>query len=34
MFVVDTHTGFVQIYDNPQGVAFAPLQDTKAFVCP
>jgi hypothetical protein len=34
MTVVDTHTGAVEIYDNPLGVAFAPLQDTKAFACP
>lgn len=34
MTVVDTRTGAVEIYDNPQGVAFAPLQDTKAFACP
>jgi V8-like Glu-specific endopeptidase len=34
MTVVDTQTGAVQIYDNPPGVAFAPLQDTKAFACP
>jgi hypothetical protein len=34
MTVVDTHTGTVEIYDNPQNVAFAPLQDTKAFACP
>jgi lysyl endopeptidase len=32
--VTDTHTGTVEIYDNPIGVAFAPLQDTKAFACP
>jgi hypothetical protein len=34
MTVVDTRTGAVQIYDNPQGAAFEPLQDTNAFVCP
>ncbi len=34
MTVVDTHTGAVEIYDNPLGTAFAPLQDTKAFACP
>ena len=34
MTVVDTRTGAVEIYDNPLGVAFAPLQDTKAFACP
>lgn len=34
MTVVDTQTGAVEIYDNPPGVPFAPLQDTKAFACP
>ena len=34
--VVDSETGAEYIQDNPQGVAFAPIQDTKAFVasCP
>jgi hypothetical protein len=32
--VEDTVSGAVQIYDNPLGTAFAPLQDTQAFPCP
>ncbi len=32
--VTDTATGVVRTYSNPQGTAFAPLQDTSAFVCP
>jgi predicted enzyme related to lactoylglutathione lyase len=31
--VVDTQTGAVRIYTNPQGTAFAPIQDTSAFAC-
>jgi len=30
--VVDSETGAEFIQDNPQGVAFAPIQDTKAFI--
>lgn len=33
MTVIDKQTGRVQTYINPQGEAFAPIQDTKAFVC-
>lgn len=29
--VTDTVTGAVKIYNNPQGTAFQPIQDTKAF---
>ncbi|HYH44823.1 MAG TPA: serine protease [Thermoanaerobaculia bacterium] len=33
--VTDTSTGTVKTYTNPQGTAFAPLQDTNAFAtCP
>lgn len=33
--VTDSQTGAVQIYANPQGVPFQPIQDTTAFaVCP
>jgi PKD repeat protein len=34
--VVDSETGAEYIQENPQGVAFAPIQDTKAFIasCP
>jgi hypothetical protein len=32
--VTDTATGVVKTYRNPQGTAFAPLQDTSAFACP
>ncbi len=33
--VTDTRTGSVKTYTNPQGTAFAPLQDTNAFAtCP
>jgi outer membrane protein assembly factor BamB len=31
--VVDTANGAMRIYHNPQGSAFAPLQDTGAFAC-
>ncbi|MDQ2978547.1 MAG: hypothetical protein M3R62_04960 [Acidobacteriota bacterium] len=35
MQVTDTQTGTVKTYTNPQGVAFAPIQDTSAFAtCP
>jgi outer membrane protein assembly factor BamB len=35
MTVTDTATGAVRVYVNPQGVAFAPIQDTRAFSsCP
>jgi hypothetical protein len=33
--VTDTKTGTVRIYNNPQGAAFQPIQDTSAFAtCP
>ena len=32
--VTDTRTGAARRYVNAQGVAFAPIQDTRAFVCP
>ncbi len=33
--VTDTQTGTVRTYSNPQGTAFAPIQDTNAFAtCP
>jgi pre-peptidase len=32
--VTDTSTGTVKTYTNPQGVPFAPIQDTSAFQCP
>lgn len=32
--VRDTQTGSLKTYQNPQGTAFAPIQDTGAFVCP
>ena len=32
--VTDTRTGAAQRYVNPQGAAFAPMQDTRAFACP
>ncbi|HVT57485.1 MAG TPA: PKD domain-containing protein [Thermoanaerobaculia bacterium] len=33
--VTDSQTGMVRTYDNPQGTAFLPLQDTAAFAtCP
>jgi hypothetical protein len=32
--VTDTHTGRTRQYFNPQGKAFAPVQDTNAFACP
>ena len=32
--VTDTVTGAVRTYTNPQGTAFAPIQDTNAFLCP
>jgi hypothetical protein len=32
--VTDTQTGQVKTYVNPQGTAFAPIQDTSAFACP
>jgi hypothetical protein len=33
--VTDTETGHVRQYFNPQGKAFAPIQDTNAFAtCP
>jgi hypothetical protein len=32
--VTDTRTGAVKIYNNPQGTAFSPVQDTSAFACP
>jgi len=31
--VTDTANGAMRIYHNPQGTAFAPLQDTGAFAC-
>src|SRR6185503_20919902 len=33
--VTDTQTGAVKTYNNPQGTAFKPIQDTSAFAtCP
>ncbi len=32
--VRDTQTGALKTYQNPQGTAFAPIQDTGAFACP
>jgi hypothetical protein len=33
--VTDTRTGAVKTYDNPQGTAFRPIQDSGAFAtCP
>jgi hypothetical protein len=32
--VTDTQTGTVKTYTNPEGRAFAPIQDTSAFACP
>jgi len=32
--VTDQQTGAVKTYTNPLGQAFAPIQDTSAFVCP
>ncbi|HVE66185.1 MAG TPA: hypothetical protein VNC59_06360, partial [Thermoanaerobaculia bacterium] len=32
--VTDTLTGAVRTYENPQGTAFQPIQDTSAFLCP
>jgi hypothetical protein len=32
--VTDTATGVMKTYRNPQGAAFAPVQDTFAFPCP
>ncbi len=32
--VTDTQTGLARTYINPQGIAFQPIQDTNAFVCP
>jgi hypothetical protein len=34
MTVTDVQTGAVRTYTNPQGTAFAPIQDTAAFNCP
>ncbi len=31
--VIDTLSGAVMTYNNPQGTAFQPIQDTSAFVC-
>ncbi|MBV8202449.1 MAG: PQQ-binding-like beta-propeller repeat protein, partial [Acidobacteria bacterium] len=31
--VIDTANGAMRVYQNPQGTAFAPLQDTNAFDC-
>ncbi len=31
--VIDTLTGAVKNYTNPQGTAFQPIQDTSAFSC-
>lgn len=33
MTVLDKQTGAIKTYTNPQGVAFDPIQDTKAFSC-
>jgi hypothetical protein len=32
--VIDTRTGAARRYVNPQGIAFAPIQDTQGFACP
>lgn len=32
--VTDTTTGTFRTYNNPQGLAFQPIQDTSAFACP
>ncbi len=32
--VTDRQRGTVKTYNNPQGTAFAPIQDTGAFICP
>jgi hypothetical protein len=32
--VRDTRTGTLKIYQNPEGTAFAPIQDTGALTCP
>lgn len=32
--VTDILTGTTRVYTNPQGTAFAPIQDTSAFSCP
>ncbi len=33
--MTDTQTGAVKTYDNPQGTAFRPIQDSSAFAtCP
>ena len=32
--VTDIVTGTTKVYTNPQGTAFAPIQDTSAFSCP
>ncbi len=34
MKVTDTQTGAVNTYTNQQGMAFQPIQDTAASVCP
>ena len=34
MTVTDTTNGAPRVYNNPQGTAFAPIQDTSAFACP
>jgi hypothetical protein len=34
LLVEDTVTGASQVYTNPVGTAFEPLQETKAFSCP
>jgi lysyl endopeptidase len=34
MTVTDTNTGAQQVYTNPQGTAYVPVQDTSAFPCP
>ncbi len=34
MKVTDTSTGKVRTYNNPNGTAFSPIQDTSAFACP
>ena len=33
MTVTDTETGLEQVYENPVGTAFEPVQDLKAFAC-
>jgi hypothetical protein len=34
IIVTDMQTGAVKTYTNPEGQAFAPIQNTSAFACP